>query len=100
MVFSTNHLQDLQRLMKVLEAFREKLASVIVKCQVGVVISNVRMVITVQFFRNNDCLGLKFNSLKIVPKLKLNIGHFANTRGNIRVHWSSDLQKDIDSLTV
>ena len=49
---------------------------------------------------DDQTLGLKLDSLKVISKLVLDIGHLRDAGRNISVDGTCNLEKHIDGLTV
>ena len=86
--------------MHILESLGEVLASMIVETQVRVAISNGWRVIPMELLLDDQTLGLELDSLEVISKLVLDVGHFRDARGNICVDGTSDLEEHVDRLTV
>ena len=76
------------------------MASMVVETQVGVAISNGWRVIPMELLLDDQTLRLKLDSLEVISKLVLYVGHLRDAGGNICVDSTSDLEEHVDSLTV
>lgn len=76
MVFTTHYLEDVERAVHILKGLAEVATSVVVQCQVQVAVSTLGVILSEQSLLQDDALGLKFNCLQEVAKLKLNTGKF------------------------
>ena len=76
------------------------MASMIVETQVRVAISNGWRVIPMELLLDDQTLGLELDSLEVISKLVLDVGHLRDAGGNICVDGTSDLEEHVDRLTV
>ena len=100
MQVATNRLQDSNRPVHGLESLVKVLASMVVKSEVRVAVSDSSTVHSDHLLLNNKCLGLQLNGLEEVSVPVLDVGHFGNTSSDILSHGASDLEKSISSLVV
>ena len=85
--------------MHILESLGEVLASMIVETQVRVAISNGWRVIPMELLLDDQTLGLELDSLEVISKLVLDVGHLRDAGGNICVDCSCNLKKHVDCLS-
>ena len=76
------------------------LAGVIVQSKIRIAVGCRWRIITHQFFINYQALRLELYRLQVVSEFELNVCHFGDARGNIRMHRTVNLQKHVYCLTI
>lgn len=99
-VLTGGDLQNGQGSVHVLESPREVTTRVMVKSEVRISISGLRMVATQNSLLQNDALSLQVNGLKEIPEFKLNAGKFGNACSYFLVHGPCNLKQSVNALTV
>jgi len=93
-------LEDTLGPVQVLEAFGPVSALVVVKPEVGVAVSKLRVIVAQDLLLDDDTLRLQLDGLQEVAHLVLDVGHLGDARGDLRVHSAGDLEQKIDNLVV
>lgn len=100
MIVSAYYLKDALCSVQVLEALRPVSALVIVKAQIRVAVSQLRVVISKDLLLDDDALGLQLDCLQVVAHLVLDVGHLCNAICHLWIHGSSHLEQEVDDLVI
>ena len=72
----------------------------VVQRQIRIAVGNSWRVEAEELFLDDQTFGLELDCLEKVPKPVLDIGHFGYACGDVLIHWSTDLEENVDCLAV